>query len=94
MYNATTNSGSDVPGTSSSFWKRLTSEWTEQSRYSIGDVIIFEGKYYRRIVDASWNAKPTDQWNKQWEEISKEVAQETVYNIPDNEYVAYDKKTV
>ena len=36
-------------------------------------------RYYRRIVDASWNAKPNDQWNKQWEEISKEVAQETVY---------------
>lgn len=94
LYNNTTNSGCDEPGVSSSFWKRLTSEWTLNSKYSLGDVIIYNGKYYRNLGLLPYNPVPDNIWNKNWEEISEEEAKSTKYEIKPNEYANYDEKTI
>ena len=82
------------PGVSSSFWKRLTSEWTLNSKYSLWDVIIYNGKYYRNLGLLPYNPVPDNIWNKNWEEISEEEAKSTKYEIKPNEYANYDEKTI
>lgn len=70
-----------APGLSSSHWKRLTSEWTKNSKYELGDVVTYNGKYYERVKDDNWNAEVTDIHNPMWKEISKEEAEKKEFVI-------------
>lgn len=99
-----TNSGQTTPGSASSHWKCLQAEWEQNSRYSDGDIVIYQGVYYQRKTGtggSGWNQNPSlnqiSQWNpnQHWNKVSKDVVEEKTYTIPKktNSYTQ-DKKTV
>ncbi len=70
-------------------WKKLTDEYSAGNGYQIGDVIIYEGKYYQcqinsyNIIDGayttSWLSNPTDRWSGHWIEVDYATALNTTY---------------
>lgn len=84
----------EKPGQTASHWKRLTAEFTYNSYYEKGDVIIYNGEYYRRHNNSNSNETPSMNNEYMWEHISKAEAETTIYTPKPNKNKEKDDTTI